>query len=79
MNEHPKPKFQALQPGQQVPIDMKNAVLKPCECGCRYFESFMELYTISALLSPTGKKLIAQKPVLICLECKAVMEVGGVS
>lgn len=75
MNGQLKPQMQALQPGQQIQIDLKNAVSKTCECGCRYFQPFIELYTISALVSPTGQEMTAQKPVLVCSECKTVMEI----
>ena len=72
------PKFNALKPGQQVQVDLKNATQKVCECGCKYFEAVFMLYTVSALVSPTGQELTAQQPVLICKDCrKPVGEKGG--
>ena len=61
---------QPLQPGQQFQVDLKNAVPKVCECGGKYFIPVVALYSLSALLSPTGQELMAQQPVLVCMECK---------
>ena len=68
------PKIRPLQPGEQVQVDLKNAVQKQCECGCKYFQAVLTLYTVSALVSPTGQELLAQQPVLICMECKEVLK-----
>jgi hypothetical protein len=62
--------FKQLQPGQQIQVDLKNAVPKVCECGGKYFQPVVMLYTVSALVSPTGQELTAQQPVLVCLDCK---------
>lgn len=66
-----------LQPGQQVQVDLRNAVPRLCACGCRYFQPVVMVYTISALVSPTGQELTAQQPVLVCMECKAVLGAPG--
>ena len=65
-----------IKPGQpiQVEIDLKNATPLICECGCKYFTAAVQLYTVSALVSPTGQELVAQQPILICLKCKAVLK-----
>ncbi len=66
-----------LKPGEQIQIGpevLKNATPKMCECGCKYFIPVMTIFTVSALLSPIGKELTAQVPVLICLECKAPLD-----
>jgi len=55
---------------QQIPIDVTDEQRIACECGCRYFIPVLELYTVSALVSPLGKDTLAQKPALICMECK---------
>jgi hypothetical protein len=31
---------------------------------------------VSALLSPTGQELLAQQPILLCMECKLPLEGG---
>jgi hypothetical protein len=67
------PQFQPLQPGQQIQIDLKNAVPRVCECGSELFTPAVKVFTVSALVSPTGQELTAQQPVLICLECRKVM------
>jgi len=59
---------------QQIQVDLTNATPRLCECGCKYFVPVMTVFTVSALVSPIGKELTAQQPVLICLECKAVMK-----
>jgi uncharacterized membrane protein len=65
--------FNQIQPGQQIQVDLKNAIQKVCECGCKYFIPVIALYIVSALVSPTGQELIAQQPVLVCLECKKLL------
>ena len=60
----------ALHPGQQIQVDLKSATQKVCKCGCIYFIPAVTAYTVSALLSPTGKELPVQVPVLVCMECK---------
>jgi hypothetical protein len=58
---------------QTVTVDLTNATQKICECGCKYFIPVIEVYTVSAIMSPTGQELLAQKPALICVECKKVL------
>jgi hypothetical protein len=58
----------------QVNIDLKDATPKVCECGCSLFTPAVQLYTVSALLSPIGKELTAQQPVLVCMECRKPIE-----
>ena len=67
--------FKQLQPGQRIQVDLKNATLKVCECGSELFTPAIKLYTVSALVSPTGQELTAQQPVLVCLECRKVLGV----
>jgi len=61
---------QQLQNGQQIQIDLKNATPKKCECGCEFFVPCVKLFTVSALVSPTGQELTAQQPVLVCKDCQ---------
>ena len=65
--------FKPLQPGQQVQVDLKNATQQVCECGCKYFEPVFMVYTVSALVSPTGQELTVQQGVLACKECGKVL------
>jgi len=73
-----------LQPGQQFQVDLKNATQKVCQnklyvhtewgprghiCGCKHFIPVIAVYTVSALVSPTGQELTVQQPVLVCREC----------
>ncbi len=68
------PQFNQLKPGQQIQVDFKNAVPKVCECGCKYFIPVVAVYTVSALVSPTGQELTAQQPVLICRNCGELLK-----
>jgi len=58
---------------QQIQIDLKNAIPKTCKCGCDLFTQAIKLFTVSALVSPTGQELLAQKPVLVCKSCGEVL------
>ena len=66
-NEMP---FKQPRPGQQVQVDLRDATQQICECGCKYFEAAVTVYKVSAIVSPTGRELIAQQPVLICKDCR---------
>jgi hypothetical protein len=70
----PQPQMKPLLPGQQIQVDLKDAVPRACECGCKYFIPVVAIYTLSALLSPTGQELTAQQPVLVCMECKKILK-----
>jgi len=63
-----------LKPGEQIPVDLKNATQTLCECGCKYFMPVVMIYQVSTILSPIGKELSAQIPALICLECRKPWE-----
>lgn len=62
----------------QVNVDLEKATQRACECGCVFFTAAIKVYTVSALLSPVGKELTAQVPVLICMECKKVLDLKAV-
>lgn len=80
------PNVHPLRPGQPIPmpgpgqqvqfqVDLKNATQRLCAaCGCEFFQEVFEMYVVSALANPTGQALPVKKPVLICLECRAVLE-----
>jgi hypothetical protein len=61
---------------QQINVDLKNATPRLCECGCKYFTPVVQVFTVSALVSPIGKELTAQQPVLLCRECGELLQVG---
>ena len=58
---------------QQIQVDLSKSPPRACACWCKYFTQAVTVHAISALVSPTGQELTAQVPVLICLECKAVL------
>ena len=81
--------FKQLKPGEQIQVDLKNATPKECEngiavhtetgvhtriCGCDLFIPVVRVYTVSAFVSPTGQEMMAQQPVLVCMECKEVLK-----
>ena len=74
---------------QQIFVDLKNATKKVCErvivgdiinkipehiCGCELFIPCVSVFTVSALLSPTGQELMMQQPVLVCMDCRKVLK-----
>lgn len=68
-----------MQPGmpQQFQVDLSKSKQRACcACGCKYFTPAVTVHIISALISPTGQELTAQVPVLLCMECKAVLTLG---
>ncbi len=65
--------FKQLKPGQQIQVDLKNAVAKICVCGSELFTPAVKVFTVSALVSPTGQEMVAQLPVLVCMACKNVI------
>lgn len=67
-----------LKPGEQIPVDLKDATPNVCECGCKYFIPVVQLFTVSAIVSPIGKELTAQQPCLICMECKKPWSPGEI-
>ena len=78
-NRHKQFRVQnGIQPGQQqVRVDLSKATQLACACGCKYFTQAMTVHVVSALLSPTGKELPAQVPVLLCMECKEPLSLGN--
>jgi len=58
---------------QQIQVDLKNAIPKICKCGCEFFIPVIRLYTVSALVSPTGQELLAQQPAIVCNNCGEVV------
>ena len=61
---------------RQVQVDLTKSPPRECACGCKYFTQAVTVHIISALISPTGQELTAQVPVLLCMECKAVLNLG---
>ena len=61
-------------PQQQIHVDLTNAKQKECECGCKFFEQVITVFTVSALASPTGKELTATQPVLVCKDCGIILK-----
>ena len=61
---------------QQIQVDLSKASQRSCACGCKYFTQAVTVHIISALISPTGQELTAQVPVLLCMECQAVLPLG---
>lgn len=56
-------------PGTPIQVDLKNAILQKCSCGSTTFSPAMQIYKVSALISPTGQELIANQQVVVCTKC----------
>jgi hypothetical protein len=63
-----------VQKQQTIQVDLTNATQKLCGCGCKYFVPVVAVYTVSALVSPIGKELTAQQPVLVCRDCGEMLK-----
>ena len=75
MLKHLKNTPQAFKPDQQVQnqqfqVDLNNATKQKCICGCEVFQPALNIYTVSALVSPNGQELIAQQAILVCIKCQ---------
>jgi hypothetical protein len=68
--------FAPIKPGQPVEVDMKNATPFKCVCGSDIFIPAIRVFSISALVSPTGQELTIQQPVLVCKECNKVFDLS---
>ena len=59
---------------QRIQIDVAGREPHVCECGCSTFKPAIQLYVISAIMSPNGQEIIAQNQVLACYKCKAAFK-----
>jgi hypothetical protein len=69
MTHNKQHRYKELPPNTPIQVDLKNATQKFCPCGCPHFMQVSNVYIVSALVSPTGQELMANSPVLICVEC----------
>ena len=68
------PAVRELPPGTPIQVDLKNATKQSCECGCQAFVPAVNVFKVSALISPTGQELIANQQVVICAKCQKTFE-----
>ena len=68
------PRGSAGSAPQMIQVDLTDKQRIVCECGCNLFIPAIEAYTVPAVVSPTGKESIAQRPILVCMECKKAMK-----
>ena len=54
---------------RQIEVDLTHAKQIQCKCGGKVFLQGINLFSISAIVSPTGQDLIANKPVRCCARC----------
>ena len=69
--------MKSIRQGETFQVDVTNATPLACECGCRHFMLAVVVYTVSALMSPTGKELDAQRAVLLCVNRRKELTKGG--
>jgi len=65
------PALQSIAPGTPIQVDLKNAKIQICSCGGSTFSPAIQIYKVSAIISPTGQELIANQQVLVCTKCGA--------
>jgi hypothetical protein len=67
--------MQQQQPNQQININLKEAEDIKCdECAHLYFSPAVLIKKISALMSPTGKEMLAPIQIFQCSSCNHVNE-----
>ena len=49
-----------------------DGIMKPC--GNTTWDQKIQLRKVSAILSPTGKEMYLQAPILVCAECNTELE-----
>lgn len=56
---------------QQIPVDITQAIPRPCSCGCVWFDKAFRLGVISAIApgNRTGKEVVVEYPTYLCREC----------
>jgi len=62
-----------MNKGQQFELDLKNATQRKCDCGSEFFIPAMRIYTVSAIVSPTGQEMTAQTPAMVCVGCNKAL------
>ena len=72
MYNQPKrePVMKSIPAGTQIQVDLKNATKQTCICGCDSFIPAINIFKVSAIISPTGQELIANQQIVICSNCK---------
>jgi len=63
-----------VPPGTPIQVDLNTATKQSCECGGEVFVPAIQVYKVSALISPTGQELIANQQVIICAKCSKIFE-----
>ena len=59
---------------QQINVNLEDADQMVCDCGCQVFQTGTFVFRISAILSPTGKEVLVNQGILICMQCKTVLQ-----
>ena len=57
---------------QAIGTDPIDGIMKPC--GNTTWDQKIQLRKVSAILSPTGKEMYLQAPILVCAECNTELE-----
>ena len=71
-------KKQKPLPAAQVQVDLKTAETMTCvECENKIFIQGYVIKRISAIVSPTGKEVIAPVQVFNCGNCGEMLNIGG--
>jgi hypothetical protein len=73
-NHKLNPPRKEVPPGTPIQVDLNHATIQNCECGNSTFSPAIQVYKVSAILSPTGQELIARQEVVICSKCSKIFE-----
>jgi len=63
---------------QRINVNLKDATKQVCGCGCEKFVIEISIFTISAIMSPTGKIQPVEVPKLVCKGCGLQYVPGGI-
>ena len=65
-------------PKQQVQVDLEKAETMTCQkCDNKIFIQGYVIKRISAIVSPTGKEVVAPVQVFNCGSCGELLDIGG--
>lgn len=63
---------------QQINIRPEDTTLVLCkECECPHFMQATSIRKLSSIISPSGREEFFNVPVLLCLQCGEVLEMGA--
>ena len=71
-------RMKEIPPGTPIQVDLTNARRLSCECGNETFGPAVQVYLVSALISPTGQELLVNQQVVVCTKCQKIFDGSAV-